>query len=63
MSTDENNTVDKQLYLNTLEEDFDLQEFIRKNSYCLVTPLLLRKVHQRSRKLQRSNAISEYRIN
>ena len=42
---DENGTVEKQLYLDTLEEDFDLQEFIRANSYCIVTPLLLRKVH------------------
>eukprot|EP00943_MAST-04B_sp_MAST-4B-sp1_P000844 g844.t1 len=41
----ENGAVEKQLYLDTLEEDFELQEFLRNNSYCIVTPLLLRKVH------------------
>ena len=41
---DENGTVEKQLYLETLEEDFDGKS-LSANSYCIVTPLLLRKVH------------------
>ena len=47
---DENGTVDKHFFLDTLEIDFEMQEFIRSNRYSMVAALFLRKVHLKANK-------------
>eukprot|EP00945_MAST-04E_sp_MAST-4E-sp1_P001931 g1931.t1 len=42
---DDDGTIDKHFFLDTLEVDFEIQEFIRAHSYSMVHALFLRKVH------------------